>query len=107
MQNDGPTNIFQDEYKVIVFCPDCYSIAGRHLSPSAQENGVYSIRSSLLRWHLRQCVFANMRGTGEPIWDYDDVTGDVVGRLLREDTGGEKLGQEIVTRLALTQFHEI
>ena len=90
-----------------MFAEDSNSIAGRSLSPSARENGVHGARNSLLRWHLRQCVFANMRGAGEPIWDYDDPTGDVVGRLLREDTGGEKLGQEIATRLALTQFLEI
>ena len=106
MQNDGPTNIFQDEYKVIVFGPEMYSIAGRQMSPSARENGVSGVRNSLLHWHLRQCVFANMRDAGEPIWDYDDITGDV-GQLLREDTGGEKLGQEIATRLALTQFLEV
>ena len=50
-----------------------------------------------------------MRGAGEPIWDYDDATGDAVhvGRLLRKDTGGGKLGQEVATRLALIEFLEI
>ena len=98
---------FQDGYKVIVFAADSNSIAGRYLSPSVRQNGLHGVRNTLLRWHLRQCVFANMRGAGEPVWDYDDTSGDVVGRLLREDTGGYKLGEEIATRLALTEFLEI
>ena len=41
------------------------------------------------------------------IYGTDDPTRDVVGRLLREDTGGNKVGQEIATRLALTEFLEM
>ncbi|KAF8467169.1 HNH endonuclease-domain-containing protein [Kalaharituber pfeilii] len=95
-------------YKIFVFGEDMNSIAGRHLSVTAHENGNEGVRDNLLRWHLRQCVFANMRRSGEPLWDYDSIDpGDVVGRLLAEDKGGERLGNEIASRLALTHFLEM
>ncbi|KAF8419738.1 hypothetical protein EV426DRAFT_576832 [Tirmania nivea] len=71
-----------DGYKVFVFGPDCNSVAGRCLSPSARENGVYGVRNSLLRWQLRQCVFANMRGDGEPLHEFDDTTEGIFSRVV-------------------------
>ena len=75
------------------------------MSETAQENEIHGVRDSLLRWHFRQCVFANMRGAGEPIWDYDwSDSGDVVGRVLAADKSGQRMGDEVAARLACTEY---
>ena len=50
-------------------------------------------------------MFANMRGAGEPIWDYDwSDSGDVVGRVLAADKSGQRMGDEVAARPACTEY---
>lgn len=65
----------------------------------ARENGDVGVRDNLLRWHLRMCVFANMKGAGEPVWDYEDAH-DIAGAVLSEDPSGEQFALEVSSRLA-------
>lgn len=39
---------------------------------SAWHSSQNGVPSPLLRWHLRMCILANMRGKGEPLVMYDD-----------------------------------
>lgn len=90
---------------MFVFCADINAVGGKQLSFTARENGTSGVRDQFLWWHFRQCVFANMRGVGEPLWDYGpDEGGDVVSRILEADPKGAMLGAEIASRLALTPF---
>lgn len=91
---------------MMVFGRDPMRVSGNQLSITARENGEQGARDNLLSWHFRQCVLANMRGAGAPVWDYDsDGPGDVVGRILTEDIHGQtRLGAEIESRLSLTPF---
>ena len=55
------------------------------LAASAQEKRESGSRDELLRWHLRTCVLANMRGLGERMWqDDEDEDEDNVGTMVRE-----------------------
>ena len=45
-------------------------IAGTHLDKTFLEDPQRPL-DQLLRWHFRQAVLANMRGQGEPLFDYD------------------------------------
>ncbi|KAK6499483.1 hypothetical protein TWF506_004113 [Arthrobotrys conoides] len=98
------------DYRVYVFDHDNFGYHGNHMSIAARENGDTGVRDALLSWHFRQCVLANMRGAGEPTWDYGpNEGGDVVGRLLSSDhvspdQAMARLGEEVGARLALTSY---
>ncbi|KAK6511443.1 hypothetical protein TWF481_000359 [Arthrobotrys musiformis] len=96
-------------YKVYVFGSDRYELSGKRMKVSARENGDRGVRDALLMWHFRQCVLKNMRGSGEPSWDYGpNEGGDVVGRLLSScddpDRAMARLGHEVAARLSLSSF---
>jgi len=89
-----------DNYKVIAFEPTGTNVEGKHL------NWEYFTRpdapiDSLLRWHFRQAVLANMRGAGEPIFEHDFPPGsDMVGDILRGPKAGGRMEFELFSRLA-------
>ncbi|KAK9327312.1 hypothetical protein V1520DRAFT_372136 [Lipomyces starkeyi] len=61
-----------DDYKIVTFNDDHLNIGGRRLDPVCRDpNSEQSARDELLRWHFRQAVLANMRGAGEPIFEFD------------------------------------
>ncbi|KAF3318609.1 hypothetical protein TWF173_006631 [Orbilia oligospora] len=92
-------------YKVYAFDDDNFGYSGKYMSIPARQNGEVGARDTLLQWHFRQSVLANMRGAGEPIWDYGpNEEGDVVGRLLSSDHTMTRLGEEVGARLALTSY---
>jgi hypothetical protein len=83
------------------FARDMIRIGGKTLAESAGENGICGARKELLLWHFRQCVFANMRGAGEPKWDYgDDEPGERIAQIMKEDASGHRLYLELAHRLA-------
>lgn len=42
------------------------------------------VAEELLRWHFRQAALANMKGTGEPLFEHDFIPGsDMVGEILK------------------------
>jgi len=61
-----------DGYKVVVFDTDLYGYDGRMLDPVCRKpDDPHCVSDKLLRWHFRQSVLANIRGAGEPIFEYD------------------------------------
>ena len=55
----------------------------------------------LLRWHFRQAVLANMRGTGEIILEHDFPPGsDMMGEILGAPQAEERMEFELFGRLA-------
>ena len=55
----------------------------------------------LLRWHFRQALLANMRGTGEPTFEHDFPPGsDIVGDILRGPKSAERMEFELFDHLA-------
>ncbi|KAF3113168.1 hypothetical protein TWF706_010157 [Orbilia oligospora] len=92
-------------YRVYAFDDDNFGYSEKYMSVPALQNGEVGARDTLLQWHFRQSVLANMRGAGEPIWDYGpNEEGDVVGRLLSSDHTMTRLGEEVGARLALTSY---
>ncbi|KAI9823519.1 MAG: hypothetical protein M1826_007731 [Phylliscum demangeonii] len=59
-----------------------------------------SVPDKLLRWHFRQAVLANVKGDGEPVWDFDNPPGSDVMACIRNGPEPEKrMEMELVTRL--------
>lgn len=57
--------------------------------------------SELLRWHFRQAVLTNMRGTGEPIFEHDFPPGsDIMGDIRDGPKAAERMESELFGRLA-------
>ncbi|KAK9389419.1 hypothetical protein V1515DRAFT_636836 [Lipomyces mesembrius] len=53
-----------------------------------------------LRWHFRQAVLANMKGSGEPIFESDFPDGsDMVGEILSGPRASERMEAELYSRL--------
>jgi len=90
-----------DNYKIITFCPNSWGIDGRPLDPICRDpNDLNSVSDELLRWHFRQCVFANMRGAGEPLFETDFPPGeDMMATLCAEPYGKERFEMELAWRL--------
>jgi len=63
--------------KIVCFGPDGKGIAGKHLDQRFLEDPCRP-PDSLLRWHYRQAVPANVRGAGEPIFEFDFPPGSGV-----------------------------
>ncbi len=56
----------------------------------------------LFRWHFRQAVLTNMRGAGEPIFDFDFPPGtDMIGEICNGPKPAERMEVELFSRLAL------
>ena len=91
----------QDGYRVVVFCGDPFNLDGRILDPVCRNPADPHRRVSdeLLRWHFRQSVFANMRGMGEPIFEYDFGGLDMIQEISEEPYGRERLEMEVAIRL--------
>ncbi|KAH0547708.1 hypothetical protein FGG08_000197 [Glutinoglossum americanum] len=89
-----------DNYKVVCFGPDGEGIAGKHLDQRFLEDPCRPV-DQLLRWHFRQAVFANMRGAGEPIFEYDFPPGsDVMGEITSGPKAAEWMEFELFSRLS-------
>lgn len=63
------------------------------------ENDPHRVSDNLLKWHYRQCVFANMRGAGEPIFENDFAGEDMIKVISGERYGKERLEMEVAARL--------
>ncbi|KAF1815295.1 hypothetical protein P152DRAFT_455016 [Eremomyces bilateralis CBS 781.70] len=88
-----------DKYKVVAFRPTSKNIAGKHLDQEHFARCDAPI-DSLLRWHFRQAVLANMRGSGEPVFEHDFPPGsDIAGDILRGPKAAERMQFELFSRL--------
>ena len=82
----------QAGYVVIPFIAGYKDIAGKILKLDHIADLNIRPLDELLRDHFLQCVLKNMKGAGEPTWDYEDALGG--GRMdLSNDLWGGKKGQ--------------
>ncbi|KAL1983690.1 hypothetical protein VTN96DRAFT_10119 [Rasamsonia emersonii] len=90
-----------DGYKVITFMPNRWGIDGRILDPICRNpNNPDHVSDEVLRWHFRQCILANMRGAGEPVFETDFPAGtDMMATLRAEPYGKERFEMELASRL--------
>jgi hypothetical protein len=84
----------------VCFSCDGKGIAGRHVDQQLLNDPCRPI-DQLLRWHFRQAVLANMRGSGEPVFENDFPPGsDIVGEVLGGPKAAERMEFELFSRLA-------
>ncbi|KAK9350782.1 HNH endonuclease-domain-containing protein [Lipomyces doorenjongii] len=90
-----------DDYKITCFRADVDGIDGRFLDPVCRDPmDEKRVVDELLRWHFRQTVLANMKGNGEPIFEFDFPDGsDMVGEILSGPRGSDRMETELFSRL--------
>ncbi|KAK9427202.1 HNH endonuclease-domain-containing protein [Lipomyces doorenjongii] len=91
-----------DDYRIVTFGSDPFGVGGRLLDPVCRDlTDVRSARDELLRWHFRQAVLANMRGSGEPVFESDFPPGtDMVGEILSGPAASKRMEAELFSRLS-------
>lgn len=83
-----------------MFEQDDLGIDGRVLEGVCRDDGdPHRVSDELLRWHFRQCVLANMRRAGEPVFEHDFVGKDMVREISSGPYGKERLEIEVSARL--------
>ncbi|KAK9242638.1 HNH endonuclease-domain-containing protein [Lipomyces tetrasporus] len=90
-----------DGYKITCFDYNPFKIDGRLLDPVCRESsGEDGARDTLLRWHFRQAVLANLRGAGEPIFEMDFPPGsDMMGEIISGPDASRRMEAELFSRL--------
>jgi len=87
--------VFPDYGHVVIpFVPGYDDIAGKVLKLDHIKDRNLCPLDDLFRDHFRQGMLKNMKGVGEPDWDYEDALGGRMVDLSRQDIWGGKLGQE-------------
>jgi hypothetical protein len=87
-------NEFQQRgYVVITFVPGYDDIAGRVLQLDHIQDSNLRPLDVLFRDHFLQAVLRNMKGAGEPSWDFEDALGNGSMDLSRQDIWGGTLGK--------------
>lgn len=87
-------NEFQQRgYIVVPFVPGYDDIAGRVLQLDHIQDSNLRPLDVLFRDHFLQAVLKNMKGAGEPSWDFEDALGDGSMDLSRQDIWGGVLGK--------------
>ena len=84
----------QPGFAVIPFVPDFDDIAGNVLKLDHIADPDLCPFDDLFRDHFLQGVLKNMKGAGEPTWDYEDALGGGMMDLSRLDIWGGQRGQE-------------
>lgn len=65
-----------------------------------QQGDQLAIIDALLRWHYEQAVLCNMRGAGEPFFNFDFPPGtDMIGTILAGPKPAEQMEAELFNRL--------
>lgn len=56
--------------------------------------------ADLLRWHLRMCLYNNLKANSEPqtVWE-EDLGEDPMGEILSQPDAAERMEVELFTRL--------
>ena len=81
-------------YVVIPFVAGYGDIAGKVLKLDHITDSNLRPLDELLHDHFIQGMLKNMKGAGEPNWDYEHALGDGMMDLSRLDIWGGKTGQE-------------
>ncbi|CDM34046.1 unnamed protein product [Penicillium roqueforti FM164] len=78
-------------YKIIVFGPVPTGIGGTRLRDSARS-GTWRMSADLLRWHLRMCLYNNLKANSEPqtVWE-EDLGEDPRGEILSQPDAAERM----------------
>jgi hypothetical protein len=89
-----------DHHKIVCFGYNDESFAGKHLDQRFLEDPRRP-PDTLLRWHFRQAVLANVRGAGEPSFEFDFLPGsDIMGEIASGPPAGDRIEFEMFSRLA-------
>ncbi|OAL74367.1 hypothetical protein A7D00_2400 [Trichophyton violaceum] len=90
-----------DGYKVVCFGPDLLGVDGRVLDPICRNpNDSGRVSDEILRWHFRQAVLANMKGSGDPTFEHDFPPGTDMMADIREGPFSQKRFEiELASRL--------
>ena len=91
--NDPRLNVLQRQYTVFAFVPGHEDIAGKVLNLDHIQDLYLRPLDDLFRDHFLQAVLKNMKGAGEPTWDYEDALGGGSVDLSRIDLWGGKSGK--------------
>ncbi|RPB03502.1 hypothetical protein L873DRAFT_1826171 [Choiromyces venosus 120613-1] len=87
-------------YEIVVFDDDSLGLDGRILDPVCRDPAnPHRVSDQLLRWHFRQSVLGNMRGSGEPIFEHDFPSGtDMMTEIREGPYTQERLEMEFALR---------
>ncbi|KAF4761454.1 hypothetical protein HAV15_007750 [Penicillium sp. str.  len=90
-----------DGYKITDFSANNWNVDGRILDIVCRDpNHPDRVADELLRWHFRQCVLANMKGAGEPIFKHDFPPGtDMINEIMRGPLPAQRMELELFSRL--------
>ncbi|OJJ41988.1 hypothetical protein ASPZODRAFT_78109 [Penicilliopsis zonata CBS 506.65] len=88
-------------YQVQAFMPGAWKFHGNILDTACrQPNDSLGILDALLRWHYEQAVLCNMRGAGEPSFEFDFPPGtDMMGEIRQGPRPEERMEAELFNRL--------
>ncbi|RWQ92055.1 HNH endonuclease-domain-containing protein [Paecilomyces variotii] len=88
-------------YRVHAFRPSTWEFHNRVMHVCCrQQNHPQRVVDLFLRWHFEQAVLCNMRGAGEPMWEFDFPPGsDMVGEILRGPLPAQRMEVELFERL--------
>lgn len=88
-------------FKIQAFQSNAWSYHGRILdSVCRQPDDPICVIPALLRWHYEQAVVCNMRGEGEPSFEYDFPPGtDMMGEIRERPYAAERMEAELFNRL--------
>ncbi|CAK7246303.1 MAG: hypothetical protein STHCBS139747_007930 [Sporothrix thermara] len=96
----------QADYKIVRFKPDTDDIAGQHLDRRLLDDARRP-PDALFNWHFEQAVYANVRGSGEPIPEFDFPPGsDAMGEIMGAPKAAERMQFELFTRLGASHILE-
>jgi hypothetical protein len=76
----------QRGHVVIPFVPGFDAIAGKVLKLDHITDSNLRPLDELFRDHFLQCVWKNMEGVSEPVWDFEEAVGDGIIDQWRSDT---------------------
>jgi len=91
--------LFRDRRGIVCFGPDGEDIAGKHLDQRFLDDP-RRLPDAIIRWHFRQAVLANVRGAGEPVFEFDFPPGsDIMGEITSGPRAGDRMEFELFSRL--------
>ncbi|KAE8130998.1 HNH endonuclease-domain-containing protein [Aspergillus pseudotamarii] len=90
-----------DGYKIQSFTPETWDYHGKVLHPVCRQRGhQMAVVDALLHWHYEQAVLCNMRGAGEPTFEFDFPPGtDMMGEIRNGPQPAERMEAELFGRL--------
>ncbi|OGM49238.1 hypothetical protein ABOM_004136 [Aspergillus bombycis] len=90
-----------DGYRIQSFTPEAWEYQGKVLHPVCRDpNNATHVIDALLLWHYEQAVLCNMRGAGEPSFEYDFPPGtDMMAEIRDGPQPAQRMEAELFGRL--------